>query len=421
MSLELDHIAARDLARELLERIPTIVRGQLTRSMRRRARRIPVPQPRAGEDRGSFATFTRPDAPPLSLLGGYRRRIKPRWAQGYWPVASLLQLDASVPLPPSAHELADTLRTARTLPLPLREIADVVVPIAADHPSLVVSAGRVDARLGVSELEVVPTREQVRQRVDYQIANARRVLRNCAGRSIAVPQLRMLEQGCGDGETTIALAAVGVGQSVGVDMKLEGVSPSRYTTMIRDEFVRADRRAASARIEAGDAMHLPFPDGSFDVVHSMSVVEHLADPRAALREAYRVLAPRGVAYFDVNPWFGPDGGHGLCTLDCPWGHVRLSAEQFETYVRTYRPYEAAYAIDYYHHGFQRPRMTMAELESAIVESGFHISEWHEHREGFRDHGDLLTPELLADCRRQNPTVAVRDLMCRYYSMLLVKP
>ena len=419
MSLALDHIAARDLARELLERIPTIVRGQLTRSMRRRPRAVAVPQVRAADDRATFATFTRGDAPSLALLNGYRRRIKPRWVQGYWPVAALFHLEAAVPVPPSARELAETLRTARTLPLPLREIADVVSPLASGHPSLVVASGRVDARLGVPELEIVPTRAQVRQRVDYQMANARRILRNCA-RSIPVAQLRMLEQGCGDGETTIALAAVGVGQSVGVDMKLEGVSPSRYTSMIRDDFVRAARRAASARIEAGDAMRLPFADGSFDVVHSMSVVEHLADPRAALREAYRVLAPGGVAYFDVNPWFGPDGGHGLCTLDCPWGHVRLSAREFEDYVRTYRPHEAAYAIDYYHRGFQTPRLTMAELESAIVESGFRISEWHEHREGFRDHGGLLTPELLADCRRQNPTVAVRDLMCRYYTMLLVK-
>lgn len=40
--------------------------------------------------------------------------------------------------------------------------------------------------------------------------------------------------------------------------------------------------------------HLPFQDASFDVVISMSVVEHLANPEASFRELSRVLKPKGV-------------------------------------------------------------------------------------------------------------------------------
>ena len=44
----------------------------------------------------------------------------------------------------------------------------------------------------------------------------------------------------------------------------------------------------------GESSHLPFKDASFDVLTANMVVEHVAEPRALLSEAHRVLKPRGV-------------------------------------------------------------------------------------------------------------------------------
>ncbi len=57
---------------------------------------------------------------------------------------------------------------------------------------------------------------------------------------------------------------------------------------------------------AGDVTRLPFSDATFDLVSANMVVEHLADPAAALAEIKRVLAPGGAFVFHTpnyrSPW-----------------------------------------------------------------------------------------------------------------------
>jgi SAM-dependent methyltransferase len=66
-----------------------------------------------------------------------------------------------------------------------------------------------------------------------------------------------------------------------------------------------DRLHVEAELHTGDALHMPFEDGAFDCVVSLSMLEHLTDPGAAIDEMLRVLKPGGVlgAGFPVrNPW-----------------------------------------------------------------------------------------------------------------------
>ena len=49
----------------------------------------------------------------------------------------------------------------------------------------------------------------------------------------------------------------------------------------------------------GGVDHLPLADGAVEVVCLLDVIEHLDDPVGALREANRVLAPRGVVIVNV--------------------------------------------------------------------------------------------------------------------------
>jgi 2-polyprenyl-3-methyl-5-hydroxy-6-metoxy-1,4-benzoquinol methylase len=94
---------------------------------------------------------------------------------------------------------------------------------------------------------------------------------------------RVLDVGCGDGAYALAAARQGA-QVVGVD-------GSR--TMLTAARARANEAGLNVEFEQADVMALPFEDGRFDLVLTVTVLCFLPDPAAALREIARVLAPGG--------------------------------------------------------------------------------------------------------------------------------
>jgi SAM-dependent methyltransferase len=64
----------------------------------------------------------------------------------------------------------------------------------------------------------------------------------------------------------------------------------------------AQHRQPAVRRAAATAGRLPFPDGCFDLVLCVWVLEHLSHPQRAFQEVARVLRP-------PDPARGRDGGH----------------------------------------------------------------------------------------------------------------
>lgn len=59
----------------------------------------------------------------------------------------------------------------------------------------------------------------------------------------------------------------------------------------------------------GDAMALPFNDGSFDLIICAQVYEHVPDAVIMVREIYRVLKPGGWVFFSGPNWLYPIEPH----------------------------------------------------------------------------------------------------------------
>jgi ubiquinone/menaquinone biosynthesis C-methylase UbiE len=100
------------------------------------------------------------------------------------------------------------------------------------------------------------------------------------------PSDEILDVGCGPGTITVGLAAaVPAGRVVGVD---------RSTDVLDEARAEATRLGCqNVAFEVGDVHRLPWADGGFDVVHAHQVLQHLADPVAALVEMRRVCRPGG--------------------------------------------------------------------------------------------------------------------------------
>jgi SAM-dependent methyltransferase len=98
---------------------------------------------------------------------------------------------------------------------------------------------------------------------------------------------QVLDVGCGPGTITVGLATrVGEGRVVGIDAAEEVLADASA------EAARHGQRNVS--FEVGDVYRLGFEDGAFDVVHAHQVLQHLADPVAALIEMRRVCRPGGI-------------------------------------------------------------------------------------------------------------------------------
>jgi SAM-dependent methyltransferase len=101
------------------------------------------------------------------------------------------------------------------------------------------------------------------------------------------PGERVLDLGSGAGtDSLIAAQMVGdQGHVTGVDMTPEMLAKARASA--------AKMGAQNVEFVEAEAEHLPFPDGSFDVVISNGVIDLVPDKDAVFSELHRVLVPGG--------------------------------------------------------------------------------------------------------------------------------
>jgi len=112
------------------------------------------------------------------------------------------------------------------------------------------------------------------------------------------PNLRWVDIGCGNGAFTQLLV------EHCAPMTVEGVDPSEGQLA----FARERLTTSVAKFRQGDAMALPFADGTFDAAAMALVVFFIPDPARGVAEMARVVRPGGLAaayVWDVVSGGGP--------------------------------------------------------------------------------------------------------------------
>ena len=191
------------------------------------------------------------------------------------------------------------------------------------------------------------------------------------------PGTRLLDICCGPGMLAEAAAKRGA-KAVGLDFP--GV-------------VALSRKLVpAAEFQSGDALELPFPDGSFDAVVCGYGIMHVPDPERGMQEMLRVLRPRGrvaITVWDRDPRSGLsiiyNAVHDLANLNVPLPHGP-SIFQFSTldkmrgalagigfanaeatiFPQTWRLKFAQQMLDAIHEGTVRTRAVLAAQTPEVI-------------------------------------------------------
>jgi ubiquinone/menaquinone biosynthesis C-methylase UbiE len=141
----------------------------------------------------------------------------------------------------------------------------------------------------------------IRDQFAKQAASYARLVRNRADESFIrlIQALRAggtdhaLDVGCGTGLFTLALAAH-VAHVTGIDLTPEMLAQARG--------LQAELDIPNVSWQHGDALPLPFADGTFQIVLTKATFHHFVDPTAILAQMIRVCAPGGrISVSDMTP------------------------------------------------------------------------------------------------------------------------
>jgi SAM-dependent methyltransferase len=138
---------------------------------------------------------------------------------------------------------------------------------------------------------------------------------------------------------------------------------------------------ASGTVVNGDAVHLPFPDASYDRVIAAEVLEHIPPDGAALTELARVLRPGGTIAVTV-PRFGPELVNWALSDEyhnVPGGHIRI----YRRGVLVQRMKEAGLRVTGWHHAhalhspywWLKCAVGTTNSENPLVKAYHHLLVW----------------------------------------------
>jgi SAM-dependent methyltransferase len=246
-----------------------------------------------------------------------------------------------------------------------------------------------------------------------------RWLRACGTRGLTV-----LEIGCSFGHITEYLAEqpeVATIDTFDTDRTFVDIVCAK-----RDE-MRLDKVRDVLFLSNDETTHLPWPDGAYDLVLALAIVEHLPwHRRAHVDEYYRVLAPGGhIAILDTpNRWF-PIETHSIGLPLVQWLPARLAHRYTRRFSRRRQLRNVAYE-DFVADGTGWRNATLAQclpssgwrgLTDVTEEAGY---GWRFFRDTARSRKRRVLLPLFGVCVAALRRVGLTPSLCLPYLNLLLR-
>ena len=169
------------------------------------------------------------------------------------------------------------------------------------------------------------------QPLDYRLLLKSRAVCNCL--SHLDQTSKILDCGVGTGAFSLALL-----DSIDQPAHVSGMDISH--SMLAHARQNLQHRCTTLDLRRGDIRRLPFADEAFDAVIFAHVLEHLADPVAALRELVRVLKPGAPLIGSVTRQ-----GLGQVLMSLRWHNRGYASHQLDTCLQA-AGLEAVRSFDY---------------------------------------------------------------------------
>ncbi|MDX1608406.1 MAG: methyltransferase domain-containing protein [Candidatus Spechtbacterales bacterium] len=98
---------------------------------------------------------------------------------------------------------------------------------------------------------------------------------------------KILDAGCGEGDSAVYLSKKYGFEMYGIDLLKESIKKAKLNSR---------KAGTDVKFEVGDYSRTSFPDNYFDAVYTLETLVHSPDYRETLREFYRVLKPGGILF-----------------------------------------------------------------------------------------------------------------------------
>jgi ubiquinone/menaquinone biosynthesis C-methylase UbiE len=213
------------------------------------------------------------------------------------------------------------------------------------------------------------------------------------------------------GHSLIAFERMGFKVS-GIDNFYDG----NFRPVILDHIKISEQIKNNVNFIEGDISKINSED-KFDLIYSTSVLEHISDVKASLKNMYNLLNSGGSIFHNYNPYFSFNGGHALGTGDAPFMHLRLNTDEYVEYIKLYRPYESEIAIKWLKNSMNK-EINQKRLKNLLINSGFKIIYFQSNN--FNKFNFDIDKKIYEKCVKNYKFLDLEDLLGHSVSFIATK-
>ena len=156
-------------------------------------------------------------------------------------------------------------------------------------------------------------------------------------------KLKILEVGCGTGMLSNSLSLLGH-EVHAIDKNYHNIDfSSKYLTM---KFLKLSGAKVN-HVDGDITKYDKFNNNYFDLIISISVLEHIKNLPLSFEKMKNLLKKDGVLLHRYAHFWSEEGAHALGNLDSPWLHTIIKENELVRYLKKVRPFEYKFCLNWY--------------------------------------------------------------------------